>query len=222
MEVLKLENVHAGFGTKTVLKGINLSLKKGEFLLIKGKNGSGKSTLVKVIGGILKPLMGRLLLEDKDITLMEPWERVREGISVFLQGGKVFPYLTVREHFKLLGKNEEKFIRESLNMFPFLERFLDTRAGVLSGGQRVILSLALTLLRKPKVLVLDEPLAGLDKNNAQKVVQILHNLKSEGKTILAIEHRREIEDVADGVFLLREGKLLEERRKYPKIEEVVI
>lgn len=222
MEVLRVENVFAGFGNKAVLKDVNLSVNRGEFILIKGKNGSGKSTLVRVIGGILKPFRGKIFLKGKDITSSEPWKRVNMGISVLLQGGRVFPYLTVREHFKLLGKNEKEFIEKASEIFPFIKKFLDVRAGVLSGGQRSMLSLALTLLRNPEVLILDEPLAGLDKNNVDNVVENLHSLKSEGKSILAIEHREEIQSVADRVFILKEGKLFEEEIRESVHEEVLV
>jgi len=221
MEVLKLRDVYAGFGNKTVLKGINLSLKKGEFTLVRGKNGSGKSTLVRVIGGMLKPFKGKIFLKGKNVTLLEPWDRVKEGISIFLQGGRVFPYLTVKDHFRLLGK-EDEHIEASLKIFPFLEKFLEARAGVLSGGQRVMLSLALTFLRNPEIIILDEPLAGLDKNNVKNVVEILRKFKSEGKTILAIEHRQEIQDVADNIFQLKEGKLFKEETKKIPFKEVVV
>jgi len=222
MEVLRVEELFAGFGNKAILSGVNLSIKRGEFILIQGKNGSGKSTLTRVIGGILKPFRGRIFLKGNDITSLEPWERVKMGISVLLQGGRVFPYLSVREHFKLLGENEEKFIERACEIFPFIKNFLDVRAGILSGGQRVMLSLALTLLRNPEILVLDEPLAGLDRNNSDKVVEILHRFKLEGKSVLAIEHREEIQSVADRVFILREGKLFEEEVKKISLEEVLV
>jgi len=94
-----------------------------------------------VVSGVLKPSKGTIFLMGKDVTNVKPWERTNMGMGVFLQGGRVFPYLTVREHFRLLEKKEEELIEKASEIFPFLKRFIDVRAGVLSGGQRVMLSL---------------------------------------------------------------------------------
>ncbi|RMG40396.1 MAG: ATP-binding cassette domain-containing protein, partial [Methanobacteriota archaeon] len=163
--MLKATNIHAGYGKKEVLHGVSLEVRKGEILAIIGPNGAGKSTLLKVMAGLLQLEEGEILYEGEDITRWDCPRRVEAGIVYFMQGGEVFPNLSVRENLelgwqgrngKLNGKLEEVF-----QFFPDIRAWLSRRAGLLSGGQRQQVALAMVLLKQPKLLLLDEPSAGL-------------------------------------------------------------
>ncbi len=166
MAELKVEDIYAGYGKKEILRGISFDIKQGEIVALIGPNGAGKSTLLKVIAGVLRPWKGKVWLDGKDITSLSPYEINRLGIGYFLQGGKVFPSLSVRENLGIgaLGlsqEEKEKRVEEVLTIFDNLKGLLDRRVGLISGGERQALALAMILIKKPQVLLLDEPSAGL-------------------------------------------------------------
>ncbi len=166
MAELKVEDIYAGYGKKEILRGISFDIKQGEIVALIGPNGAGKSTLLKVIAGVLRPWKGKVWLDGKDITSLSPYEINRLGIGYFLQGGKVFPSLSVRENLGIgaLGlsqEEKEKRVEEVLKIFDNLKGLLDRRVGLISGGERQALALAMILIKKPHILLLDEPSAGL-------------------------------------------------------------
>ena len=211
-KVLEARELSLGYGRKKpLIRGLQLELAEGEALLLRGKNGSGKSTVLKALAGLLRPLRGKIYFLERDITEWPVWKRARLGLGTLLQGGRVFPKLTVEENFRLAleGADSSEALEEVLEIFPFLKERWRSRAGLLSGGQRAQLALALLLLRRPRVLLLDEPLAGLDKKTTAKVVQILHELKTrEKRGLVIVEHRPEAEALRDKSFELVEGRLL--------------
>ena len=166
MAELKVEDIYAGYGKKEILRGISFDIKQGEIVALIGPNGAGKSTLLKVIAGVLRPWKGKVWLDGKDITSLPPYEINQLGIGYFLQGGKVFPSLSVRENLGIgaLGlsqEEKEKRVEEVLKIFDNLKGLLDRRVGLISGGERQALALAMILIKKPHILLLDEPSAGL-------------------------------------------------------------
>jgi len=158
-----------------------------------GPNGAGKSTLLKVIAGLLKPWRGKVWLDGKDITSLPPYEINRLGIGYFLQGGKVFPSLSVRENLEVgsLGlsqEEKEKRVEEVLKIFDNLKGLLDRRVGLISGGERQALALAMILIKKPQVLLLDEPSAGLSPRITIEILFRLSKInKTENISILLVE-----------------------------------
>jgi branched-chain amino acid transport system ATP-binding protein len=166
MHELRVENIHAAYGKKEVLRGVSLSMQQGEIVALIGPNGAGKSTLLKVIAGFLKPLHGQVWLDGKALNSLAAHERVGQGIAYFMQGGKVFPNLTVAENLEmglasLSVQNKKDGIPAVLEIFSNLKDLLNRRAGLLSGGERQALALAMVLVRRPHLLLADEPSVGL-------------------------------------------------------------
>jgi branched-chain amino acid transport system ATP-binding protein len=190
---IRVDEIHAGYGKKEVLRGISLSAAKGEMVAIIGPNGSGKSTLLKVISGFLTPTSGDVWFENERITSLLPHDRVRIGLRYFMQGGRVFPNLTVRENLEMgaigLPTQERKEkITAVLDLFPNLATLLSRRAGSLSGGERQALALAMLLIMRPRLLLLDEPSAGLSPKVVETILSTVRDLtRIWGITVLLVE-----------------------------------
>ncbi len=193
MSLLSIDSIHATYGKLEVLRGVSLSLHSGELVTIIGPNGAGKSTLLKVIAGILLPSSGSLSFNDEDIVSLSTHLRIRKGIGYCLQGGRVFPNLTVAENLKVAsvtpGYSDNSISWDEIfSLFPVLKNMRDKRAGLLSGGERQMLAIAAALVRKPKLLLLDEPSAGLSPKIVQEVLAKIHEVRVQlGMTILLVE-----------------------------------
>ncbi|MCO6432672.1 ABC transporter ATP-binding protein [Nitrosomonas nitrosa] len=214
MNELRIENIHAAYSKKEVLRGVSLSVKQGEIVALIGPNGAGKSTLLKVIAGFLKPLQGNLWLDSKDITSFAAHERIGQGIAYFMQGGRVFPNLTVAENLEmglatLSLQNKKDGISTVLEIFSNLKVSLNRRAGLLSGGERQALALAMVLVRRPHLLLADEPSVGLSPKLVQRLLGKIHELNSIwGTTILLVEQNiREALNIAHGALALVNGEV---------------
>lgn len=215
--ILTAEKIEAGYGKKKVLFGISFSVKEGEILTLIGPNGSGKSTILKVISGIISPYEGAIKFFGKDITKLPTDERINMGIGYFLQGGEVFRNLTVAENLRMggLGLDKKTFnhnLEEIMTLFPILAKYQNLRAGLLSGGERQALALGIVLMRRPKLLLLDEPSAGLSpllvKESIKKIKEINNKL---GITILLVEQNvKEALKIATRVYLLKSGRIVGE------------
>jgi branched-chain amino acid transport system ATP-binding protein len=209
---LKVENIYAGYGKKEILRGITFSLNKEEIVVLIGPNGAGKSTLLKVIAGVLKPYKGRIIWNDTDITSLPPYKRNSLGITYFIQGGRVFPNLTVMENFKISmaeGKNKNK-LDEVFNLFPELKNLLGKRAGLLSGGQKQQVAIAMVLLKEPKIILFDEPSAGLSPNLASETIskiKLINNLWNTS-IVLVEQNVSEALKIANKVYIMSNGQII--------------
>ncbi|MGH9089418.1 MAG: ABC transporter ATP-binding protein [Acidimicrobiales bacterium] len=207
---LVVEDLTVGYGTSPVVQGVSVRARPGELTAIVGPNGAGKSTLLKGIAGVLRTSGGRTLLGDDDVTNLSPERLIRRGISYVPQVANVFPSLTVRENLEMgwyIRRGEAKSrIDELCAMFPDLRDSLNRQARTLSGGQRMMLALGRGLMVHPKVLLLDEPTAGL----APKVVDLVWahvlEIKASGPAVLVVEQntRRSLRD-ADWGYVLANG-----------------
>ena len=190
---VRLEAIHAGYGKKEVLRGISLDIRQSQMVAVIGPNGSGKSTLLKVIAGFLAPGSGDVWFDGQRVTNFAQHHRVRLGIAYFMQGGRVFPNLTVDEYLRMgtitlpPGEREEREA-EALTLFPNLTNFFRRRAGLLSGGERQALALAMLLIRRPRLLLLDEPSAGLSPKAVRDMLDKVREFNErEGGTVLLVE-----------------------------------
>jgi branched-chain amino acid transport system ATP-binding protein len=226
---LAIKNLYACYGKREILKDLNLTVDKGEITAVVGQNGAGKSTLIKTVMGFVLPREGNIIFTDKDITMDDVKSRVRKGIYYFMQGGKIFPSLTVEENLTLAGHNltresKKERIYHTLPLF-FSEKvgtnkgkvnrwatFLGQDASNLSGGEKHKLALMMVLLNFPRLLLLDEPSAGLSPQNANKIYEILANFVSRFKTtILLIEQNVKLAvENSDRVYLLKGGSIAHE------------
>lgn len=216
--LLELQDIEAGYGDIKVLYDLNLRISSGDNILILGPNGAGKTTIFKVITGLIKPYKGKVVFEEKDITDWETPKRINAGIGYLLQTENIFPSLTAEDNLRLsiaTLKQEifETRLKELISVVPALESILSKRAGLLSGGERQLLAIAMVLIKKPKILLLDEPTAGLAPKAAKEIIDYLIQFqKNIGiSTVCMIEHNlREALKWANRVLIIAHGKLMYE------------
>lgn len=194
--MLKLVNIEGGYTQdNNILAGISLEITEGETLAVIGQNGSGKSSLLKAIINTIPFRKGEVWLNGENITRYNVQHIINNGVGVFLQGGRVFPHLTVKENLFFSGRHIETTILkirivELLNYFSIFndKKLWNMQASYLSGGQRNCLALLMVLLTKPKFLILDEPSAGLSIFNSNEIFNLLNIIKTSEKiTTLLIE-----------------------------------
>jgi urea transport system ATP-binding protein len=185
--MLEIRGVTAGYGRSMVLFDVDVTIPKGEGAAIMGHNGAGKTTLLRVAVGLLPVRSGSVLLDGEDITRLAPNKRVRRGIGYVPQGQLCFSQMTTMENLQLVT-TEKAAIDEVLDTFPVLTDLLSRPAGLLSGGQRQQLSIARTLLTKPRLLILDEPTEGIQPNVVAEIEQVIVDLTNRGDlTVLLVE-----------------------------------
>jgi branched-chain amino acid transport system ATP-binding protein len=225
--MLNLKNITKSFGEQKVLIGLNLHFEKGKIHTIVGGNGAGKTTLLNIITGYLKPEEGKILYNEQKINLKNPQEINTKGISRTFQDLRLAPNLTVRENLLLAYKNNSsenvlkaflprKYFKTELESFntktdKLLQKInliaiSELLASEISYGQQKLLTLGCCLANDAELLILDEPIAGIDKQNYEIIHQLILDLKNEGKTIIQIEHNLEyIEKMSDSISLLYNG-----------------
>ena len=189
--ILIAENVTAGYGGPPVISDVNLRAARGEITAILGPNGAGKSTLLKVIAGVIRPTQGTISLRGEDLSMLQPQELVRTGLSYIPQVANVFPSLTVYENLEMGGYVLRTGVKERAErlceMFPSLKACLRRPARTLSGGERRMLAIARGLMVDPIVLLLDEPTAGLAPRFVQSVWEHLIAVKDQGVAVVIVE-----------------------------------
>lgn len=210
---LTVENVDAGYGKLHIIFSMSLEAERGKITVIVGPNGSGKSTLLKTIAGLTTLYGGRITLDGQDLTRLPPHEIAKRGIAYLPQVDNVFVNLSVEENLKMAGYTVPKQelasrMGEVLELFPELRRFLHTRALLLSGGQRQMLAMAMALMRRPKVMMFDEPTGNLAPKIATQVLRLISSLAKElNLTVLLVEQnaKRALE-MGDRAYLLVNGR----------------
>jgi ABC-type branched-subunit amino acid transport system ATPase component len=192
--LLRVAGLHAGYGAGDILKGIDLELAQGSIMTIIGPNGSGKSTLVKTLAGLLPARQGSVELEGRPLNQLSAPKRVLAGIAYVPQEYNVFRNLTVLENLKIarefMGANgaaTRLLDAELAQLFPELSKHYRIAAGNLSGGQRQMLAFACALTARPRLLILDEPSAGLSPILTREVFERVQRVNRTGVSILMIE-----------------------------------
>ncbi len=207
--ILQLKNIKGGYRKNSdILKGIDLEISERETIAVIGQNGAGKSTLAKAIINFLPYRKGAIFFQGKNITGYSTRRLNETGIVYFMQGGRVFPGLSVKENmlFAALNQKNPDF---DYSLFPDLQKHWLDDAGLLSGGERHHLALAMALIKKPKLLILDEPSAGLSPVATLKLYEILNQvITSYSLSILLIEQNvKNAVDFSDRVAVLQQGKI---------------
>lgn len=211
--LLQVEGVVGGYGAADeILKGISVSLAPGRMAAIVGPNGAGKSTLLKAIAGILKPKAGSIRLEGAELTGQPPRAIAARGVAFVPQEANIFPSLTVRENLEMGGYLEPasrvKARAEALmTRFPMLAEKRRRAARTLSGGQRQILAMAMALMVEPRLLLLDEPSAGLSPKAAEFLFDSIAAIHAEGTAILMVE-----QNALEALAIAEEGIVLVDGR----------
>ncbi len=204
---LVVEGLWAGYGELEVLQGVDLTVAHGRILALLGSNGAGKSTLCSVIAGLLPATRGTVRLDGADITQLRPSSRANQGLVLCPEGRGVFPALTVEENLRLWTRSVAE-VEAAYVRFPILRERRDRPAGILSGGEQQILSLAPLLVRPPRVLVADEPTLGLAPQAIALILQLLRELGEQGVTVLLAEEKAQhVLDLADEVVFMELGRV---------------
>jgi branched-chain amino acid transport system ATP-binding protein len=211
--LLNVQDITAGYGKLMVLREISFSLERGETLTVIGPNGAGKTTLLWTLSGMIRPRSGRVSFDGADITGWDPSRIVNLGIGHVLEGLRVFSTLSVEDNL-MLGAYAHKANLDNLpsvfKYFPVLEQRRKQSAGSLSGGEKQMLAIGRTLMCELKLLLLDEPSAGLAPLLVRRLFDILADLRKEfDLTILLVEQNAEIAlGFADSGLVLAQGRIM--------------
>jgi len=215
MALLTVKDIHSGYEGLEILHGVSLTVEKGEINCIIGPNGSGKSTLLKTIFGFVKPKKGEILFDGEDITGHEPQQILRKGMCYVLQRRSIFPYLSVGKNLKMGAyiredkENVEKDMESVFKLFPVLREKRDRIAGNLSGGEQRMLEFARALMVHPKLILLDEPSAGLAPKVVKSTLSLITEMREkEGITFLIVEQKvRTVLEISDCGYVVELGKI---------------
>ena len=214
---LRLEGIVAGYHGNRVLHGVTIEARPGEVVLILGPNGTGKSTLLAVAAGAVRQREGRVLIDGRDCSNEAPHQRARAGIAFVPEGRRIFPRQSVHDNL-LLGCFAAKIDRSERDrrfdsvyeLFPVL-RTKDARtASTLSGGEQQMLAIAQAVMANPRVLLLDEPSAGLAPLLTKQVFHQISQLRERGMTIVIVEQVAAALGIADRAYLMRNGEVVSE------------
>lgn len=195
--VLEVAGLHAAYGRTPVLRGIDMSIARGEIVSLIGRNGVGKTTTMRCLIGLLRATAGRIVLNGQDVTRLPPDERARLGIGYIPQGRQVFPRMTVEENIRVSllacpGKASLGGDRSLADLvyqyFPILKERRRQSAGTLSGGEQQQLAIARAMVSNPCLMLLDEPSEGIQPSIVQMICDVLKSIRDElGTTILLVE-----------------------------------
>jgi branched-chain amino acid transport system ATP-binding protein len=197
--MLKVERIITGYGKKQVLTGVTFSVAQGDVVLLSGGNGSGKSTVLKTIYGLLKPWTpeGKVIFEGNDITALPVSEMIRRGIAYLPQKKNVFEDFTVEENLLVSAgiypKAEAKArTGQVFETLPLLQTLRKRTPFHLSGGEKQLLAFGNVLVYSPKLILLDEPFAGVDVSNSEILMNAICDLHRKNVTFVVVEHKREL------------------------------
>lgn len=207
--ILDVRGLRAGYGAVEVLRGVDLTIKRGDIVALLGSNGVGKTTFNAVLSGLLRPWAGKVTFKGRDITGVGAENVVDAGLSLVPEGRLIFPNMTVRENL-ILGSyrrakaNRDANIDKAVTIFPRLKERFEQKAGTLSGGEQQMLAIARGLMAEPELLILDEPSLGLSPLLVEEMFNLIKRLNQEGLTILLVE-----QNVAQSLEIATTGYVLE-------------
>ena len=210
--MLNISDLHAYYGKSHILRGVNLTVNKGEIIALLGRNGVGRSTLVKSIMGLVAT-SGSILFKDKEILGKATHEIALKGIGYVPENRDVFPTLTVKENL-LLGVKDKNTkadwsVEEMFSLFPNLERRANVKASALSGGEQQMLTICRCLMGNPEFMMIDEPTEGLSPQMVETVAELLKKIASKGISILLVEQKLTIAlRLAGRVYLMGHGEVV--------------
>jgi branched-chain amino acid transport system ATP-binding protein len=214
--MLTLRNISLFYHDVQALDNINLTVKKGQWIVIVGANGAGKTSLVRTISGIHSPKTGQIQLNGQDITCKKSHEICRLGVGHIAEGRQIFPTLTIQENLEVSGfaagfskeKTKQK-LEEIYNEFPRLKERHKQLAGSLSGGEQQMLAIGRCLMAEPKLILCDEPSLGLSPLKVGELFRLLQKLNQNGITLLLVEQNVEASlRYADYGYVLERGQIV--------------
>ncbi|MBI3606294.1 MAG: ABC transporter ATP-binding protein [Nitrospirae bacterium] len=211
--MLRVEQLHSGYGSIEILKGVSLEVHEGEVVSLIGANGAGKSTALMTLSGILPLKSGKIFFKDEEISRISPHKIVSLGICQVPEGRRIFPGLTVLENLELGGfslrKNPIKNGLETVfEYFPVLSDRKNQPGGTLSGGEQQMLAIGRALMGKPKLLMMDEPSLGLAPIIVEKIFKMIKKMSEDGLTLLLVEQNARMAlAIAHRAYILETGQV---------------
>jgi branched-chain amino acid transport system ATP-binding protein len=212
--MLELNAVDAGYGSFQALFGISLEVKAGEAVGVIGPNGAGKTTLMRAISGLIRPSKGSLTMEGVDVLATPPHRIVSLGIAHVPENRRLFPRLTVDDNLKMGAFMPEARARYTerlefvFDLFPRMKERRSQMAGTMSGGEQQMCAIGRALMSNPKLLLLDEPSAGLAPVVVQQVFELVKRIRGRGLTVLIVEQNvQQVLRVVDRAYLLEAGTI---------------
>jgi len=212
--MLELRSVDAGYGSFQALFGIDLDVKAGEAVGVIGPNGAGKTTLMRLISGLIRPRRGSIRMQDIDVLATPPHRIVNLGIAHVPENRRLFPRLSVDDNLKMgafISDARSKYAERLelvFDLFPRMKERRSQMAGTMSGGEQQMCAIGRALMSGPKLLLLDEPSAGLAPLVVQQVFELVKRIRSSGLTVLIVEQNvQQVLRVVDRAYLLEAGTI---------------
>jgi branched-chain amino acid transport system ATP-binding protein len=215
MALLEVDQIETYYGNIKALKGVSLTVDKGEIVTLIGSNGAGQTTTLRTISGIIKPKRGEVKLEGKRIDNMPAERLVHMGIAHAPEGRRIFSRMTVQENLEMgaFARNDKEGIARDmervLTLFPRLRERMTQKGGTLSGGEQQMLAIGRALMSKPSILLLDEPSMGLSPILVETIFNIIRELNSTGSTILLVEQNALLAlQIANRGYVIETGQIV--------------
>jgi branched-chain amino acid transport system ATP-binding protein len=212
--LLETKEIDIGYSKRIVVHGLSMTVKKGEIVAAIGHNGAGKTTTLKGIFGILKPTKGEVIYNGRDITGHAPVDNIKDGITFLPQERYIFPELSVRENLDLgaytVKEGVEFRLETVFHLFPVLKERAWQRSSTLSGGERRMLGLGMTLITRPQLLILDEPSLGLAPVLVKSLLKTLQQIRDGmGTSVILVEQNvKQALEVAQRVYVMKMGRVI--------------
>jgi len=212
--LLAVRGLEAGYGKIDVLHGVDLSVGAGEIVALLGPNGAGKTTLLRAVSGLLSWKAGTVTFGDRDLAGSSPRDIAQAGLAHVIEGHRVFTQLSVADNLSLAGYDLPRGERaaridEALDFFPEIAAKRRDKAGSLSGGQQQMLAVAQGLVRRPRLLMLDEPSAGLSPLLVDRVLAVTGRLRESGVAVLLVEQLIDkVLALADRIYAMARGRIV--------------
>src|SRR5436309_10835999 len=224
--LLRLEDLHAGYGPIAALRGLDLAVRPGELVCLIGANGAGKSSTLRAISGLLPPTRGRIVFDGREIQGKAPAAILRAGIAHCPEGRRVFPYLSVDENLAMGAyvRRDRSAIAADVDAvcgyFPILAERRQQMAGTLSGGEQQMLAIARALMARPRLILFDEPSLGLAPTVVETTFAIIADIRRRGTTVLMVEQNAYAAlRMADRAYVMETGRIVLEGRAGDLLED---
>lgn len=221
--LLSVEKLNVFYGSAQVISDVSASVNQGEMVFLVGRNGAGKTTLLKTISGFLPSGAGDILFNGTRVNGLRSDQLSRLGIRYVFQDKRVFTRLTVRENIHLAAypfqEKASEAERKVIEIYPEIVKFMDKKAGGLSGGQRQLLLLGRALIGDPRLLLIDEPTEGLAAGTIEQVFNVLKMMKGQLSLLIVEQNLAVVSQLADRVYIMQEGQISNELATVAEIQD---